>query len=287
LTAFSTSLSAESKACSKNNNYRILLIFKNDKFVENKEYLRLFRENSVDGLLVWGARFNDNYREEAGKYNLLLINSHCEHYDSLSYIGHDNVAAARAITRDLISQGHRKIIYIGGSEEISIIRERFEGYKMALAEAGMPLRPELCFSGDIDRQAINRIAEEIATGKLTADAIQCVSDGLALHCGYSLISRGYRIPEDIVITGGDRIEDEYAAMTDWKFPLPTFSLDSFHMGELAAEKLLQKINGDNMPPIRELLPVELVYPQTVKNKFAHKALTMEGTSCPTRELIPV
>lgn|GEM_PF-1127695 len=271
----------------KNNNYRILLIFKNDKFVENKEYLRLFRENSVDGLIVWGAHLDDNYWEEAAGYNLLLINSHCERYDNLNYIGHDNVAAARAITRNLIRQGHRNIVYIGGNENISIIRERFEGYQMALAEAGVPFRPELCFSGNIGRQAVNRIAEEIAAGKLTADAIQCVSDGLALHCGYNLMNHGYRIPEDITLTGGDRIEDEYAAMTDWKFPLPTFRLNSFHMGELAAQNLLHKINGGITVPIRELLPVELVEPQTIKDKIENKALNKEKRSCPVRELIPV
>ena len=271
----------------KNNNYRILLIFKNDKFVENKEYLRLFRENSVDGLLVWGARFNDNYWEEASGYNLLMLNSHCEHYDKLNYIGHDNVAAARAITRNLLRQGHRKIVYIGSSEDISIIRERFEGYKLALAEAGVPFRPELCFSGDIGQKAVNRIAEDIVAGKIDADAVQCVSDGIALHCGYNLMNHGYRIPEDIILTGGDRIEDEYAAMTAWKFPLPTFRLNSFRMGELAAQKLLHKINGDAMPPIRELLPVELVDPQTINDKIEHKALNKEKRSCPSRELIPI
>ncbi len=271
----------------KNNNYRILLIFKNDKFVENKEYLRLFRENSVDGLLVWGARFNDNYWKEVAEYNLLLINSHCEHYDKLNYIGHDNVAAARAITRNLLHQGYRQIVYLGGNKEISIIRERFEGYQAALAEAGVPFRPELCFFDEFDSNAINRITEQIVTGKLDADAIQCFCDGVALHCGNNLMNRGYRIPEDIILTGGDRIEDEYAAMTAWNFSFPTFRLNSFRMGELAAQKLLQKINGDTMPPIRELLPVELVDPQTINDKIEHKALNKEKRSCPSRELIPV
>jgi DNA-binding LacI/PurR family transcriptional regulator len=76
-------------------------------------------------------------------------------------------------------------------------------------------------------------------------------------------------------------------MTAWKFPLPTFRLNSFRMGELAAQKLLQKIKGDTMPPIRELLPVELVDPQTINDKIKHKALNKEKKSCPSRELIPV
>ena len=271
----------------KNNNYRILLIFKNDKFVENKEYLRLFRENSVDGLLVWGARLDHNYWEEVAGYNLLLINSHCEHYDKLNYIGHDNVAAARAITRNLLRQGYRKIVYAGGDEGVSIIRERFEGYKLALADAGVPFRPELCFFGNLDRDITQHITEQIVTGKLDADAIQCVSDGIALHCGYNLMKHGYRIPEDIIITGGDRIEDEYAAMTAWNFSFPTFRLNSFHMGKLAAQRMLQKIDGRITAPIRELLPVELVDPQTINDKIEHKALNKEKRSCPSRELIPV
>jgi hypothetical protein len=49
----------------------------------------------------------------------------------------DNVAAAREGTRHLISLGHRHILLLASDPSLGNVQERIEGYREALAEAGL------------------------------------------------------------------------------------------------------------------------------------------------------
>ena len=42
-------------------NYRLLLIFNDERFVERREYLSLIQSQHVDGLIVWGAQSTEEY----------------------------------------------------------------------------------------------------------------------------------------------------------------------------------------------------------------------------------
>jgi LacI family transcriptional regulator len=52
----------------------------------------------------------------------------------------------------LISLGHRRIGFIGGRPELQSAVRRLTGYQDGLAQAGIPLNPELIQAGDYSRQ---------------------------------------------------------------------------------------------------------------------------------------
>ena len=243
----------------KQHDYRILLIFNDEKFQRQKEYLRLFKENSIDGMIIWGPRLSESYWDELRGYRAIQVNSYSSTDTALPYVGHDNVRAAGDVTAALIAKGCRRILYIGGDERISICRERRVGYEQALQEAGIAFDPELCVSQNFSPNELSaffdRLLEE-KKGKF--DAVQCINDGVALCCGRMLLKRGYRIPEDIKISGGDRVEDEYGDMLDWKFPVLSFEVKCFQIGQIAARRLLEMIGGEKHIPSRKLLPVRAV-----------------------------
>ena len=54
----------------------------------------------------------------------------------------DNRQGVREAVRHLIAHGHRRIAFIGWLE-YPAIAERYEGYRDALAESGLPCSPEL------------------------------------------------------------------------------------------------------------------------------------------------
>lgn len=243
----------------KQHDYRILLIFNDEKFQRQKEYLRLFKENSIDGMIIWGPWLNETYWDELNGYRAIQVNSYSSGNTTLPYVGHDNVQAAGDVTAALIARGCRRILYIGGDERISICHERRIGYEQALRNAGIALDSGLCVSQSFPTNElsvfIDRLLEE---KKGQFDAVQCISDGVALCCGRMLLKRGYRIPEDVKISGGDRFEDEYGDMLDWKFPVLSFEVKCFQIGQIAARRLLEMIGGEKNIPSREMLPVRTV-----------------------------
>src|SRR5262249_49532324 len=64
---------------------------------------------------------------------------------SIPQVAPDNFNAARAMTQHLLGLGHRRIAFVHGGLEPwhASMCERFEGYRTALAEAGIPLDESL------------------------------------------------------------------------------------------------------------------------------------------------
>ena len=55
------------------NKYRLLLIFNDEQFQENREYMSLIRSQDIDGLLVWGAQPDEEYWREPVEAGLPVV----------------------------------------------------------------------------------------------------------------------------------------------------------------------------------------------------------------------
>lgn len=86
------------------------------------------------------------------------------------------------------------------------------------------------------------------------DAIMCASDAIALGALQWLQANGYRIPDDVAVTGFDNIPD--ASLT--YPPLTTVHLHKHLLGRLAAEQLHRCIEHPNDPPLIVVTPTSLV-----------------------------
>ena len=70
----------------------------------------------------------------------------------------DSVAGARVLVEHLIGLGHRRIAMITEPGDVSTARDRVRGYREALAEAGIELRPELVAESSAIRPGMARDA---------------------------------------------------------------------------------------------------------------------------------
>ncbi len=224
--------------------YKMLLSLNNSKFRDGKEYLRLFDEGSIDGMLVWGARFSDTFWQELGERISVFMNSYPNLNSEFSYVGTDNFDSARQSCLKLIEMGKRDILYLAGDMNLSICRERKAGYIQALKESAVEVREELIVESSLAAQDTTEIMNTILQKKkISFDAVQCINDGCALYCGQALINHGIRVPEDVRIAGNDRVDDEFLRFCDWRFPIISYELNCFGIGEKAAFQILNQING--------------------------------------------
>ena len=148
-------------------------------------------------------------------------------------------AYARA-TRHLINLGHTRIGYVddnGGSE---IGQARLQGYKSALAEAGIPFRQELYTTMPADThhvyggfQAASNLLALPPDERPTA--VLSFNDLFALGVMHAVRAHGMCVPEDISVIGCDDVP-----MAAYAYPpLTTISQPKYRIGKLAVSTLLK------------------------------------------------
>ena len=90
------------------------------------------------------------------------------------------------------------------------------------------------------------------------DAILCASDRLAFGGMGWLQRNGFRVPKDIAVTGFDNIPDAEFGFS----PLTTVDVHKGLMGELAAERLVQRIEKPDSRHLKIITPISLVARQS-------------------------
>ncbi len=99
--------------------------------------------------------------------------------------------------------GCRKINMMAGIEGDHFSEERIEAYKEVLAENGIPIEEKRISYGQFwDRPAREATLKIIEQGDMP-EAIVCANDNMAIAVCDELIKSGYRVPEDIIVTGFD------------------------------------------------------------------------------------
>ena len=144
------------------------------------------------------------------------------------------VAGGRRATRRLLQAGHRRIATITGEMWMDAARDRLEGHRAALAEAGLPLAPELVAHGDWSASAGHAATHRFLALERPPTAIFCQNDRMAIGTYEALKEAGLAIPRDVSVVGYD--DEEIARHLHP--PLTTLVLPHRAMGEWAVERWL-------------------------------------------------
>lgn len=162
----------------------------------------------------------------------------------------DNVAGARTATQHLIETGRTRIATISGPMTMVSSVDRVQGFRGALADAGLsPFAEE---AGDYSEASGADAARRIlAEGR--PDAIFVASDLMARGAMTALRSAGIRVPEDVALVGFD--DSSVALSTEPQ--LTTMRQPMYAQGEAMAGVLLSRLAGRD-PAHTTILPTELV-----------------------------
>ncbi|WP_433441293.1 LacI family DNA-binding transcriptional regulator [Nonomuraea sp. CA-141351] len=177
--------------------------------------------------------------------------------EGVDHVAIDDTAAARAATAHLASLGRTRIAAIGVVERPSgnTAAHRSAGYRQGLEEAGLPFRPELAVPvRRYQREDGRRAMERLLDLPEPPDAVFCYNDLLALGAMKGALSRGLRVPQDVAIAGFDGLEEgRYATPA-----LTTIVSDKQRIAELAVDRLLERIEGDQSEPVQLEAPWRLL-----------------------------
>jgi LacI family transcriptional regulator len=217
---------------------------------------RALRQGIVDGVILTAATQESEFIHDVASPEapVVLVNRTIDGYPA-DQVSSDNLAGGRRVAEYLLRNGRRRIALIGGIPRASTIRHREQGFREALAAAGMPLPPHYyqrseTFSHGSGAQAVARLLELGAP----PDAIFCVNDVLALGAMDGARARGVRVPEDLWLLGYDDIE-----LASWgAYDLTTVRQPMDAMVTRAIDLLLARIADRARPIQHDCLPNELV-----------------------------
>lgn len=159
----------------------------------------------------------------------------------------ENKVGMKALINHLIEEhNYTRIAFIKGPESNMEARARYEAYEESLQEHDIAVDPLLVCPGKFNsmdgEEAVRILLDE---RKVTFDAIAAANDDMAYAALKSLKERGYRIPEDIAVTGFD--DDE-----NFRYITPPFTTVHQPLSDLArksVELLLDEIGGKEIPDI--------------------------------------
>ncbi|EGR1018018.1 substrate-binding domain-containing protein [Vibrio cholerae] len=157
--------------------------------------------------------------------------------------------------KHLIECGHKEIGCITGPLIRHQAQMRYEGYKRALAEAGIAINPDWIVESDFEceggYQAFEKLYER---GKLPSALFVC-NDMMAMGVIQAVNQRGLRIPDDLSLIGYD---DVHIA----KFMTPaltTIHQPKYRLGKAAVDTLLYRLeNPDTTAQVVQLEPTLVV-----------------------------
>ena len=163
----------------------------------------------------------------------------------------ENSSMLRDLTTHFLTVHHAsRVCYLGCSVEpfVSDLRENY--YREALNKQGKVPGKKDIYHCSYDAAAVSEALTFFCeTG--TPEAVVCYNDRLALLFFAAALAAGYRIPEDIAITGCDDTPEGHNTSP----MLTTISFPVYELGVTAVENLLTLIRGNDLP-FNTLLPAK-------------------------------
>ncbi len=186
--------------------------------------------------------------------NIVSIGGSNPDYDSVEY---DYYEIGTMAAEYLLSLGHRRFGYVYGSEteQIDTNQERaLVAFQYHVHKAGGELSEDLIKSvRNWKHSACYHATIELMKRSPRPTAVFVASDLMAMTAISAITHMGLRIPQDVSLMGIANNEfTEYSNP-----PLTTIEVPFADIGSVAADMLIERIQGLDAPPRRVLLPLKL------------------------------
>nr|WP_283243691.1 LacI family DNA-binding transcriptional regulator [Feifania hominis] len=237
--------------------YNLIYGNTNNKSKRDLDYIRVFIDRGVDGIIFTRSAGTDPDDERAC-IDLLLQSGVCFmtmdrvignraiysealgrmiSSEDIFSVALDHVKGGYLATRHLIDLGHRRIGCVSGPAGLTTSDDRLLGYQQALEEAGIPYDPALIFEGDYEPGSGATALPYLLGRNVTA--IFAFNDMMAFGIYREVHNFNLSIPDDLSVVGFDDIFFSEIIQP----PLTTLRQPVFEMGTQVVNELVDLING--------------------------------------------
>lgn len=213
---------------------------------------RLFDAGKAVGLIIIGQwRHHDQLNQLAARKVPFVVWGGELPQQLYCTVGGDNKDGGAQATAHLLTQGRRRIAFLGDAD-LPEVWLRLEGYKRAHTAAGLSPQPDLQARIPFEEEAARQAIEHLIDSGARFDGVLACSDLMAIQMIQALRSRGIKVPQDVAVVGYDDM------------PIASYcepSLTSVHQpipaaGQALVNALLSMLAGSSAPS--RTLPVRLI-----------------------------
>jgi LacI family transcriptional regulator len=219
--------------------YNVFLCNTNEDIQRELAVLRSLEEKRVDGLVLCSSRLDDNalLNTLVNHAAVVLINRRLDDV-RFGSIEVNDVRGGQLAVEHLIARGHKAIGMLAGPQNSYSGQLRARGYRIALAAANLPYRPEWMRHCLPFVDSGYRAAHDLLTAHSELTALFCYNDLSAVGAMQACQELERRVPDDLAVMGFDDVP-----LASWVTPaLTTCRVPMYDMGRQAMCLLLDYIN---------------------------------------------
>lgn len=169
---------------------------------------------------------------------IVVLNREVRQESIVNIVSEESKGAYRAV-KCLVSMGHRKIAFMGGSAALKSSTECETGFVRAMLDNGLYVNRDYIVNGCNTPDGGYTAMKRLLVYGMRPTALFCANDDMAVGAMRAISDSGYSIPQDISVIGfGDCLYCKYI------FPaLSSISTPVNEIARLGAEKLMGVISG--------------------------------------------
>jgi len=215
-----------------------------------RELVTALLRRRVDALLIVPAGPDHRYIARAGFAGHTVFLDRPPARTDADAVLIDNALGAEFATTHLVSHGHRRVAIVGDMRELHTAGERLDGYLRSLARLGLAAEAQLISMGHSTSESSAAAVEQLMTLPLERrpTAIFAANNRCTIGAMHAL--RAHR--GEVALVGFDDFE-----LADL-LGVTVVRTDPYRIGQVAAQIAFSRIEGDERPPQRVVLPVDLV-----------------------------
>ncbi len=190
---------------------------------------------------------------------MVVLDAYYEKLD-FNFILINNVQGAYMATEHLIRKRRTQPGYLRSDYWISNFEQRADGFYKAIRAAGMSTaKSQVLRLTPSQEGAYADMKRLLNAGERPVDCYFADNDLIAIGAILALKEAGYRVPEDVAVVGFD----DMPACEYMDPQLTTIMVPKLFMGETAAMRVIQLIEGANTQPLKIEVSTKLVRRRSV------------------------
>lgn len=221
--------------------YRMILAISADE-------AELLTQLRVDGLIFWGEviRTHPLLLDEVRSWSTHALVLGADDKMSIPSIQFDRRAGISEAVQYLQSFGHRRIGFVGNSQEIKL-----RAFMEALSRLGLEVSPDFLFPAEPTFEGGYRALRYARPDKPLPTAFIGFNNLVTKGALRALLELGYHVPADVSLVGYDNLPDMQFA----EVPITTVGPMLEEVADVAADAIIGLIEDRDTPPVEIVAPV--------------------------------
>jgi LacI family transcriptional regulator len=241
--------------------YNVILCNTEGDINKERVYTEVLQNKQVDGIVFVAAGDQPDALQEIAEGNLpVVVIDRDSGQLELDTVITDNLTGGAQAAHCLSRLIDPQVACITGPSNLTPSAQRVIGFQQALSDLNINIREDWIVRGDFHPDSGYKAAYQLLQLTHRPNAIFSCNDMMAIGVLRAAAELGLCIPDDLQVVGFDDIE--LASYTHP--PLSTVAQPKKEIGETSVRLLLERINNNNLPARREILPTKLILRKTTR-----------------------